>query len=314
MELLKHGCIAFVCVTVGCVPLRPLDERADGSVGDAAVVVCDGPACDCVPTITRANLVTVAHGARLELEGGCFTPTTRVSLGGVEHAFELVDDAHLAIASIADVVPVSLASALVLDSPNGSSEATMLPVVHLTIEELDAEATSGADRDEFVSVFTGLAATVDLRDYALVFVDGANDATYAATPGVALGATNASGRFVAGNSKLSPDVRFPNATLAETPGAHAVVLVAGPVPGPSAALDSIPSPIVDAIVYSVGATTPDTALLARCFDLPAGRVQVDESSSGPAESSSLARCGAARRSGAVYLAAAPTPFAANSCP
>ena len=315
MEFLKPSALVAAIALTSCVQLRPLDERADGSVdADAQVIGCDGPACTCTPAITGLGLSVVAHGARLTIDGGCFTPVATVTLSGVAQAFTLVGDAHLVVEVVDATTPVGLDRTLVLDSPNGASNSVTAAVVHLTIDEVDAESTTGNDRDEFVSVSTGIAASLDLSAYALAFFDGTNDATYSTTPGVALATTDSAGRFLAGNSRISPTVRFPNGTLAETSAAHAVVLVQGSVPGASTSIGSLGRPIIDGVVYSVAPMTADSGLLDPILPNAADRVQPDESAGAAAETQSLARCGLALRSGTVFGVAAPTPSAANACP
>lgn len=324
--------LACSLATMGCVDLRPRDERADGgtlpvdngmtptdAAQDTAVVGCDqAGACGCTPAVSAVGLGVIAHGARLTVTGGCFSDVTAVRIGGVAQAFVVADDGNLTIDSVADTTPVGLAQPLVVASPVGESEARNTTVAHLVVNEVDARTdTGGMQRRQFVEISTGLGASVNLAEYMVVFFGGADDGVYDVTRGAALGTTADSGLYLIANAMVpGAQASLPTATLAPTTDAHAVVVYQGTVlPASSATLGTIALPMVDALVYSTVATTDDAGLLDLCYPDVGDRLQVDEAANGgDAVVQSVRRCGSKRRAGPSFGVAAPTPGAANTCP
>lgn len=309
----------------GCTELRPRSERSDGGTNpddaalDAVVVGCDqAGTCDCEPAVTALGLGVIAHGARLMVMGSCLSDVTAVRIGGVAQTFVVDDDGSITVASIADTTPVGLSQPLVVASPEGESRARNATVAHLVVSEVDARTDGGGmQRRQFVEVDTGLAASVNLADYMVVFFGGSDDGVYNMTRGAVLGTTGTNGHFLIANSMVSgAQASIPNSTLATMPGANAVVLYQGTVlPASTATLATIALPMVDAVVFSAEATANDTGLLDLCYPAAADRLQVDEAANGEdPEDQSVRRCGTKRRAGTSFGVGAPTPGAANGCP
>lgn len=238
-----------------------------GPVEDLGTCAQDS-ACTCTPAVTAVGLSVVAHGAQLSVTGACLTGVTTVRVGGVTQGFVVNDDGRLTIASVADTTPVGLSQPLVAMSPQGSSTARNVTVAHLVVNEVDtATDMGGMQRSQFVEIDTGLAASVNLAEYMVVFFTGADDGVYDTTRGAPLGTTAASGLYLlAGSSVSGAQATLPNSTLASTTDAHAVVLYQGTVLPPSTeTLAGLTLPMIDALVYSRIATTSDAGLLDVCY-------------------------------------------------
>lgn len=181
------------------------------------------------------------------------------------------------------------------------------PVADILVNELDAD-TEGRDAAEFIELFDGGMGNTSLDGLVLVFFNGSNNLSYRT---IDLGGfmTDADGYFVLGNPGV-PNValEFPGDVLQN--GADAVALYAADAadfPNGSAVTTMN---LVDALVYDTN--DPDDAELLVLLN--AGEAQVNEAANGNKDFESLQRIpngsGGARNTSS-YVAAAPTPGAAN---
>jgi hypothetical protein len=129
----------------------------------------------------------------------------------------------------------------------------------VVINEIDANQTGSTDLQEFVEL-SG-PANLSLNGYAVVFINGATDASYLAfdLDGYQLGNT---GFFLLGNSGVvpPPDITFPTTTLQN--GADAVALYLANASDFPFGTPATTTNLVDAIVYGGSNNPPDATLLA----------------------------------------------------
>lgn len=309
----------------GCTDLRPLGERADGSVSDdgssssdgstASDAGCDGAACGCTPTLSSSSLSVVAHGAHLTLDGTCLGSVDSVTIGGVAQTFQVASDTSIVVASVSEAAPTG-ASVPIVASVGSSNTSLTRPVVHLVIDELDSSADNGMERHQYVEISTSVNAALDLSGYQLVFADGADDGVHDSPVGIVLGTTTATGRYLVGNPLVAgTQATVPVDSLTASADVRAVVLAQGStLPSPTDLLASIPGPILDSLVYTATTRADDVGLLAVCYPDPVMRLQTNEDVHAAAKTESIRRCATARRSGAVWSVGAPAPGAPNVCP
>ena len=102
----------------------------------------------------------------------------------------------------------------------------VIPLVVLS--ELETTTGAGSQRNQFVEIATGVSAALDLSDYAVVIIDGADDAVHDAPVGAVLGTTTTLGRYTIGGSKTSGvQARIANDAFVTTTNAAAIVLIRG---------------------------------------------------------------------------------------
>jgi hypothetical protein len=142
------------------------------------------------------------------------------------------------------------------DFGGGEQTATVsvveLAPLGLVINELDYDQT-GADSAEYIELFNGGAAAVDINGFDLVFVNGSGGATY---------------RTVSLTGSLAPLqylVVGPQGVLDAAPAAAVKVLLAGNDLAQNGAPDGVvlfnaADEIVDAIAYECPATAPATGM------------------------------------------------------
>jgi mono/diheme cytochrome c family protein len=215
-------------------------------------------------------------------------------------------DATSIVFVVSDATSVGLVRSLSVTSPAGS-DSTNVTVIHLVINELDAD-TVGTDANEFVEITTGIAAAVDLTGYQLVLVNGSTDTSYSAT---ALATTDAAGYFVVGNAGVVPDAMIANDFLQNGADAAAIVQSASVVANGTAVASL--AVLIDALVYDTN-DGDDAALLSALLGAAPEAVQINEAARGTSDVDSIQRCGTARLDGRAFtIIDAPTLRAATVC-
>lgn len=322
MAFLKPTTAFVVCLgLVACTDLRPGSDALDGGAladaADDASDASDANTMGCVPSVTSVDYPVIARGATLRITGTCLAGTTDARIASTSVPFTIASGNEVIVANLPDL-PLG-ATSLVLESDNGTSAPRAMTVIALVVNEVDAKTASGmaTDNDQFVEIGTGIASIVDLSGYAVVFVSGANDATYATTPAVALGNTGVSGTYVIGNTAIAArQATISGGFLADITNAHLVAVVQTNLAiGSNVPVASIPGVLLDAVVYSKQEVADDTTLLEYAFPDALGRVQWSETEGGAtAIDNSVSRCATQRRSGSAFALGAPTPGATNTCP
>ena len=183
----------------------------------------------------------------------------------------------------------------------------------VVIGEVDADQVS-TDVAEFVELYDGGAGNTSLNDLALVFFDGADDASYLAFD-LDGQSTNANGYFVlCGNSAnvVNCDLDIsPNTNLIDN-GAAAVALYEDDGANFPSDTPLTTVSLLDALVYGTNDAedAEDAGLLVL---LNAGQPQVNEDGGIDSIVDSNQRCGGGARDTNGYVQASPTPGAANDC-
>jgi adhesin/invasin len=309
LALLNRIVLVSIVITLGaCTDLRPGGDTADGEV------IPDGAVTNCTkPVISGTDYSVVAHTATLKITGGCLHDPTSMSvtIGGVPHT-PTTSTETLVELTLLDTVMVG-ERMLVVTTPEGTSDEYPLTVVHLTIEEVDADTTGGSDRHQFIEIGTGVVGATDLSGYVVVLVQGTSDMTYAPPliPSIALTTTAGNGLFVVGNEMVANEqLVLSNNTLGQGPADAVFLVQTRDAVAASVPAASIPGTIIDAVVYSRTTVADDVGLLVPAFPIVGNRVQVSEGSA----TASVRRCGTVLRSGAMFAAAMATPGTANVCP
>lgn len=315
-SILSPASFAFGLLFAGCTELRPLSESSVVA-HDASVDGClSSQGCSCFPTITSADVHTLAHGASVAFTGSCLTGATSLRIAGITQTFVVESDTRITVASVADATPTGLAESVVVTTPSATSGGFLAPVAHLVISELDTFTGAGQQRNQFVEIATGVNAALDLSDYAIVILDGADDGIHASPVGVVLGTTTTLGRYSVGGSKASGvQARIANDAFTTTTDAAAVVLIRGStLPPATGSITELEPVMVDALVYATATVASDSGLLASCYPDVGERVQIAEDVRAMSATDSIRRCGDLRRSGNAFGVATATPGAANGCP
>jgi hypothetical protein len=311
MRLALLTCL-LASLGAGCVRLESSNDRRDG-----AVPAFDGDVqCDAVPVVADVSPRVLAHGAHIQISGGCLDEARTLTVGGTSVPFTVVDG-HIEIDAVPDDLTSGASFPLVVGRDAGQSEPWDVAVAHLVINEVDSlTGDDSHDEHELVELDTDVQASLDLSGYAVIFATGMDPRTYKDLSSVALGSTTSNGRFLIGNEEVSNvQHEIPEQSLGQGAGAHAVAIVqTRTLPQRNQKVSTLDLRVIDAVVYS-GAVAPMNApLLDWCFDSPAARVQVNEGSAGDAEGDSLRRCSRERRDGRVFTPGEPTPDGANGCP
>lgn len=318
MAFLRSLAVSMLCASLAaCTTLRPRTEQLGE---DGAIVIADSGtdgaiedgSVDCTPALTEADYVVLAHGGSFTLTGTCLGQTT-VRVATVTHTPTAGTDTTVTF-TLAGNTAVGATTVSVM-GPGGESNTLDVTVVHLTIEELDADTPTGNDRAQFVEVGTGLTGTINLTGYGAVLVEGGTGNTYPNTSYGPLGMTASTGLFVFANDDvMNREATMPDNLLGRGTAANAVFLVQtkGSV-GTSVPFTTIPR-VIDALVFSKAASNADdTALLS--FAYPSGtQLNVHEAMNGDAQNQSIRRCGTTLRTSGVFSLATPTPGVANTCP
>ncbi len=183
-------------------------DRLDGSKHWAVGNKTPGTANNCAPFITDIGYngtaySVLAHGGRYVISGAGLQSVTAITLGGITLTPTADSNFQRTITSLPETVPVSATSTLSLSHPFGAAVTQTLTVIHLVINEIDSDQpNSGSpsqDRGEFIELYTGLNATVNLTGYVVAVFDGSNDQTYG---GIVLGNTSTSGYHLSANSAI----------------------------------------------------------------------------------------------------------------
>ena len=180
----------------------------------------------------------------------------------------------------------------------------------LLINETDADQTS-TDTGEFLELYDGGAGNTSLDGYTLVFFNGSNDTSYF-TQGLDGFSTNADGYFVlCGDSSVISNCDLdvsPDSNLIQN-GADAVALYAAAASAFPNGTAVTTSALVDAVVYDTD-DADDAGLLVL---LNSGQPQLNENMNSAGTTQSLQRCSGNARDTEGFVAANPTPGAANAC-
>lgn len=319
--LRKVSLSALLLAFAGCTDLlegsdtlATVDSGLDGSQDEDAG---DGSTLDCTPLLTLADYPVIAHTGRLTLSGSCLGGATEVRIGAVTHTPTEVTSSTATV-TLLDIVAVGQVNAEVV-TPRGTSNPLSVTVVHLTLDEVDAENSAGGmSRDQFVEIGTGLPSQVSLAGYAVVLVDGTTDSTYPSVASLPLQMTGSDGLLVLGNPDVTQrDQTFPNNLLGAGNDADALLIVQTKttIPG-GTPIGNLPTTIIDAVVFSRADPANDDALLVLAFPEAAERVQWNEGAAGgDADTRSIRRCGSKLRAGTVFsFQMPPSPGSANACP
>jgi cysteine-rich repeat protein len=123
---------------------------------------------------------------------GAIPATVTVPAGQLSATFDYVDGSTTMSASVmATLGAASFTSTISVVTVMGG----------LMINEVDYDGV-GADTDEFVEIYNGTNAAVDLASYSLVLVNGSNNATYLSLPLGPAGMLPAKGYLVVGSATL----------------------------------------------------------------------------------------------------------------
>ena len=295
-------------------------DSADGGT-DTADTTTDLGDLGSRPVVTEIDYPVLAHGGGATILGANLNSgTATVTIGGVEVTAAVESETEIFISPLADEVPVGTQD-LIVTNDNGTSPAFSITVIHLVINELDAD-TPGSDTAEFIEISAGLAQSVDLTGYSLVIFNGGltgdpsvSGRVFYKTDLGAGGATSAAGFLVLGNSSLTPDITFPDGDLEQ--GEDAAVIFQAPVSdfAGTPPIGDLTLPfIIDALVWESNEDDDRTALYDLMDTLDAEPV-VDEGEDSPTrESVSIARCAddADRRDYTAWTTVTPSPGVANT--
>lgn len=285
------------CGDSGC---RPVDvdagELAEWTRDDAG-------APSRPPELTGASYAVVAHGGGTTLFGAGLWTARRVTVGGEDVPFTVVDDGQIRLHELPDAIPAGRRTALV-EAANGVA-ALELTIVHLVIAELDDETDVGADVRQLIELETGVPG-VSLSGYVLVLFDGNGDRAYASVPLDA--EVDEGGRLVIGSAAIGPDLVLPDNIIDDVGGnAVAVYQRESYGDGDTATREDL----LDALVYTRDGSAEVTltqTLLVGGGVVSEGATELEQ------RETSIQRCAPERRRGDVWHLAAPTPGAPNACP
>jgi len=259
-------------------------------------------------SISSTDFAVIAHGAGFVINGNGFEDVTSVLLGGELQSFSVDSPTQITVTDVPDLTPTGDRD-LVVMTTGGATDPFTVTVVHLVINEVDADQ-AGTDAGEFVEIGAGVAG-VDLSGYAIVLYNGSDDRSYQAID--LNGVTNGDGLFIVGPAGFAPapQATWPGPTNQLQNGADAVALVQGAAadfPNDSAIP---PAGLIDAVVH--GTNDGDDAGLIDPL-LGVGGVQRDEGENGDKDGESIQRCAPARLDGSAFFVAPPTAGAVNTCP
>ncbi len=266
-----------------------------------------------MPTVTGTDYEVIAHGADLKISGSGFGVATDVTIGGVSQDFTIISDSEIVVKQVKDATPLD-AQSVQVGAPDGDSNSAPATVVHLVINELDSDTTSG-DSAEFVEVGAGVA-NVSLEGYTLVFFNGAlaNNPAYFQ---VHLAAKTNSVSLLLTGPVTGSSIPWSNGILQN--GADAVAIYQGRAASfPNGFLPTT-TRLLDALVYDTN-DSDDAALLQALLGNGAEAVQINEAANGFGQFDSIIRCKAGRLDGQNFqITNAPTnllpsPGTANGCP
>ncbi len=262
-------------------------------------------------TIMAVDYPVIAHGAQLVISGSNFTGTTGVTVGGTAQTFTEDSDSQITIAALDESTPTG-AQDIVVTTASDTSPAFSVTVIHLTINEVDAD-TTGTDDAEFIEISTGISGDVSLAGYVVVLFNGSDDQSYSA---IDLDATATGGLLLIAPTGFSPApaIEFGAATNNVQNGADAVTIYQGAAADFPNDTAISTTGLIDAVAYDT-ADGDDAGLLDGFFGSGAPEaVQIDEDET-DADLNSVTRCGTARIDGRAWDVLTPTPGAANSgCP
>jgi hypothetical protein len=322
MDCDTQACDAFgsVCTGGACVCPGGLTESACDDLADND---CDGsPDCadtDCAmdmtclaSKVTAVSYPVIAHGGKLVITGSGFTGATSVTIAGMTQMFTVDSDTQITIALVPDATPIG-AQDLVVDTPNGVTAPFGLTVIHLLINEIDADQAA-ADTAEFVEIVTGVPG-VSLAGYSLVFWNGNGDISYNVLN--LNGVTDANGLLFVGSPAMMPmpTIPFSGNSVVQN-GQDAVGVYQAPTSDFPNGTAVTAANLIDVLVYDT-AQADDPGLLDTLLGMMGApeRVQVEEV---PINTASIQRCADGRRDGRRFIAGEPpTPGAANNvmpCP
>lgn len=290
-----------------------MDDDCDGNV-DCIDADCSGnPVCP-AGSITGVNYQVITHGGVLVITGMGFTGATTVTIGGVAQTFTVDSDTQITITLVGDATPLG-AQNVVVTTPQGSTPPFGVTVIHLLINESDAD-TPGTDIAEFVEISTGVP-NVSLAGYALVHYNGTGDVVLFS---IDLNATtDANGLLLLGNAGVvpAPALTWMDNTLQNGP--DAIALYQSAAGNFIAGMTTVTAVnLIDALVYDTN--DADDAGLLDGLIAPVGnpaRVQVDEAVNMASAVESIQRCGDGRRNGTKFtvgMGLLPTPGAPNNVP
>ncbi len=261
----------------------------------------------------------LAHGAALVLTGEGLSAITGVLVGYAPQAFVTQSDAMITVTNASDDIPLGV-QPLQVDVPAGRSAPLYLTVIHLVINEQDADQPS-TDTAEFVEIATGVPF-VTVSDYVLVLWNGSTNLSYGSFDIAAT--ADANGLILAGSAGVVPT---PAILMTGTGGVATNVIQNGQdataiYQGSASAFPANSSltslGLIDALVYDTG-QADDAELLAVLLGTGPESLQVDEwggLGSTVGIPNSIQRCaGSARRDGRVWSALTPpSPGLPNLCP
>ncbi|MCH9647374.1 MAG: thrombospondin type 3 repeat-containing protein [Deltaproteobacteria bacterium] len=201
-------------------------------------------------------------------------------------------------------------------TPGADNACTAPPAMNVLINEVEADQ-AGTEDAEFIELYDGGVGNTPLDGLVLVTFNGSDDQSYnlgGQANAIDLDgfSTDANGFFVIGNTGVpGAGITFGNGSLQN--GADAVALFVGDgtdFPNDTAITTT---DLIDAVVYDTN-DGDDAALLVL---LNPGEPQVNEESGTDADVDSSQRCpdgGGGPRVTSSFLAATPSPGAANTCP
>lgn len=257
--------------------------------------------------VTAVDYPVIAHGAQLVIMGSNFTGTTGVTVGGTSQTFTEDSDAQITIAALDDATPTG-AQDIVVTTASDTSPAFSVTVIHLVINEVDADQ-AGTDDAEFIEISTGVATDVSLAGYVVVLYNGSDDQS---DDTIDLDATASGGLLLIAPTGFTPapDIEL---TVGVQNGADAVAIYQGTAADFPDDTPITTTGLIDAVVYDTN-DADDAELLAGLLGAGAEAVQINEDET-DADTQSVTRCGTARLDGREWAAVDISPGAANSgCP
>ncbi|HHH27527.1 MAG TPA: hypothetical protein ENK57_04135 [Polyangiaceae bacterium] len=262
----------------------------------------------------------IAHGGSLVLTGFNLLGTTEVSIGGVSHTnLSAITATSVTVDEVSDSVPVGLAVDMTVTTPIATSSAFALTVIHLIINELEADSP-GRDDQEFIELDIGFAAEVSLDGYVVVQFNGATSGS-PSLPGRVYGRvdlagtgtrTRANGLLVIGDADLyvASDIPLPG-SIQNGEDAVAIYQFVGDAalfPEDYATVGN--TGLIDALIYESGDDTDRIAIRPLATD---GAVVNEGRITSARDTVSIQRCPSdvTRRLGASYRVEIPSPGIAN---
>ncbi|HEV2884645.1 MAG TPA: Calx-beta domain-containing protein [Pyrinomonadaceae bacterium] len=263
----------------------------------------DGPA-GVTGAVAGSDYVAVAGGSVIYNPGETGVKQIQITVNGDKRV------------ELSETFDVNLTGATNASITDGLGQGTITNDDVILINEIDSD-TPSTDVLEFVELYDGGVGNTPLDGLVIILYNGSNDRAYAAFDLDGM-TTDANGYFVLGNIGLAnEDMVLPNGTLQNGPDAVAIYIGNGAdfiTSGASATLVKVDNTLIDAIVYDVSASAPDTGLTP----LLLSGSQVNEGAgAGGSSVNSLQRCpngSGGARSTTSYISAAPSHDATNTCP